>query len=180
MGEVVAMTRYLRFFAFFGVPFSLLLGLNHSPFFHVGKFLDGVLEGLLFAAFVAVVDAWMTRATRRRLNAKGIAFTNMNPRQERHLQLSTSPSIALQACVRVVKDMPKMKIVAIDSATGSVTADTVMSWRSVGERIIVEVRPDGGGSRIRITSAPFLPIAFLDGGKGAENVGTLLRELTAA
>ena len=173
------MTKYLRFFAFFGVPFSLLLALPYSPSSRP-SFLNVVVEGLLFTAFVAIVDAWMTLGARRRLAAKGIAVSSMNPRQEQYLQISTSPSIALQACVRAVRKMPNVKLVAIDSENGSLKAETYISWRSLGERMVVEVRSDGGGSRIRVTSVPIWPMTFLDGGKGAENVGQLLRELTAA
>jgi hypothetical protein len=178
MEEVAAMTRYLQFFAFFGVPFSLLFALPYSPSSHP-SFLNNVVEGLLFVAFMAVVDAWITRRARRRLEAKGITVSRMNPRQEQFLHISTSSGVAFQSCVRVVRKMPGIKIVAIDSREGSVTADTCMSWRSFGERMVVQVRPVGGGSRIRVTSVPIWPIALLDGGKGAENVGMVLRELSA-
>ncbi len=55
-----------------------------------------------------------------------------------------------------------------------------MTWKSFGERVTVRVSPDGAGSKINIASVPLLPTTMVDGGKGVENVETVLKELSAA
>lgn len=174
------MINYLKFVVIFGVTFGVFMGLmgafgNHNDALYVGA-----IQGLFFGAFMAAWMVWWTRRSRLRLAAKGIAVASMHPRQERQLQMSVPPTAALEVCIRALNQVPKARIVATNSVAGTVMARIGMTWRSFGERVTITVSPDSAGSRITIASTPLLPTTMVDGGKGVENVETVLKELSTA
>jgi hypothetical protein len=173
------MINFLKFFAIFGVPFGAMMAVWRS-FTHDDTLAYGVFQGVFFGVVMATWAVWWTRRNRRRLEAKGFSAGNMQPRQERQLLMSAPVDVALDACVRVLKAVPKARAVTTDMASGTAVARIGMTWRSFGERMTVTVRPEGAGSRVTISSVPLVPTTYLDGGKGSENVETVLRGLSVA
>lgn len=175
-GRSRALTSYLKSVVIFGVPFGVMAWLMGSLGERANT-LHYMAQGLLFGAGMGAWALWWTRRNRRRLEEKGIQAEDMAPRQEREIQVSLPPEVALDACVRVLKQISKAKVLATDASTGICTAQTGVTWRSFGERITTKVYAEGPGSRIRISSVPRMPTAMLDGGRGLENVETVRKSL---
>ncbi|GAA4695719.1 hypothetical protein GCM10023215_37010 [Pseudonocardia yuanmonensis] len=157
-----------------GVPFGLFWGvivaLQDGPVGDAGPaayaILAGasVVAGVLFGAAMALVLGHL---------------------QERAVQQSGVPGVVAYGTVRAAVPGPEVLARVAEAAAllpgGRVTAvdagrallRTGVSWRSWGERVEVEVLPQGPAARVVLRSRPLVPFTLVDQGRNAENVARL-------
>lgn len=145
------------------------LGHFHLPYV-VGI---GVVMGSLFGGAMA----WTASRSARRLKAQGIDPGNMEPDQDRSVEVVGTLATVHEASRRALLTLNKLKLLKDDSLTGQLDARTGGSWRSFGENITVRITGDGPNATVHISTRPRLSTTTTDGGKGVENVGLFVRSL---
>jgi hypothetical protein len=166
------MIRFLKYAIGFGAPFALFTGI-FGAYAGDRALRAAVVSGVLFGTLMAAWLMWYLRRHRLRLEARGIEASNMRPRQSREIELSLPPQQALKRCADAIRALPRSRAVVVDAQAGTIAARMAMTFRSFGERLVVTVLPAGGGSLVRIESAPVIPTTVFDYGKGLENVETV-------
>lgn len=68
----------------------------------------------------------------------------------------------------------KFKLVSQDDAAHVMEVKTGISLRSWGEKLRIELAPEGSGTRVSVSSASRLKTTLIDYGKNNENVNAIL------
>ena len=133
----------------------------------------GVATGLLFTAGVFV-----THVRLGRIKAGGRV---PDVSQSEEVVLKVGPESSRSVVESAFRELGVRRISVSGGPPLIVSARTSASWKSWGETVIGTVTPMADGrSVVRIESRPLLPIAFVDYGKGAENVGRCIEALRSA
>jgi hypothetical protein len=170
----VASSSTLKVFFATAIPFGAAMALPRLGHFHLPYVIGmGVVMGSLFGGAMA----WSASRSARRLKAEGIDPGNMEPAQDRSVEVVGSLTTVHEASRQALLTLKKLKIVKDNSQTGELDARTGVSWRSHGENITVRITGDGPHATVHISTRPRLSTTTTDGGKGAENVGLFVRSL---
>jgi hypothetical protein len=149
-----------------------------------GHYLLAVGAGTASGAIGGISIAWLNGRGARRLARQGIVATNLAPIQERQIDVALSQTAAIDASVRALLRIPKLRIVSEDEATGQINARVGATFESFGEIVTVVLIPVGvGTTRVTIRSEPRVSTTSVDYGKAVQNVETfvrLLRETASA
>ena len=163
------MIRFLKYTIGFGAPFGLFTGI-FGAYSGANALRGAVVSGILFGALMAAWLMWYLRRHRLRIESRGIAASDMRPRQSREIEVPLPTQQALDRCADAIRALPRARAVVVDAQAGTIAARMAMTFRSFGERLWVKVVPAGGGSLVRIESTPIIPTTVFDYGKGLENV----------
>lgn len=139
----------------------------------------GVAFGLslIYFFFLGVPLALlMNRFDRPRRQGNGLVATPWVPASTKvSIQLPTSKDESFARALDAATGLPDASISKADSAKGLIKATFGLTWRSAGERLHVQVRPNGlGGTTLVVRSKPKLPTTMFDGGKNRDNVERFL------
>jgi hypothetical protein len=149
-------------------------------FFQVfqGHILVGLVGGVVGGAVAGGALAWITSISERNLARRGIVVTNMDPVQERSVEVQRSAAMAFEASRTALMHIPKARIVEENRETGELQARIGMTMRSFGETLTVQIVSCGDNcSKVSIRSVPRMKTTQADYGKGVENVEVFLRQL---
>ena len=97
----------------------------------------------------------------------------MGKKAESFEVLPYSVDAVWDALVRAL-DGSKFKVVSSDAAARTVELKTGVSLRSWGEKLRVELAPEGEGTKLSVRSAAKLGTTLFDYGKNAENVRSIV------
>jgi hypothetical protein len=147
-------------------------------YFRTGR-LMAVVPGLVAGAIFGAGMAWYTARAESRLLKKGFDVGTMDPIQERRVVLDRSFPEAFKDAKDALQAIPKLKIKEMDSAAGSITASVGTTMRSFGEKVTLILSPTEGGTIVTISSQPRMTGTDADGGKGVENVESIVQLLIA-
>lgn len=160
-----------------GLPFGIAMGVAFSiQHGSLNAALAGVLSGIPFGALMAFY-LWRNE---RRLRKFGIDATDMSPTQTRTIELSATPTEALERARQALQSIPRLKVASIQESAESLSARTRPGWHCFGEDIAVQVVGRDGGCTVTVTSTPRVRSTTVDGGKGLENVEYFARALRGA
>ena len=172
------MNLYIKILLVAGIPFGVIMGwmygvgsLGGSGGLSVGL-KSGLMHGLLFGFFMSLfLGIFQKMKTKRMSSKKG---DDVGPNQTRTVTINDSVDSAFEKCVKAL-GIIKAKVTETNKESGSITANTSMSWKSFGEEIkIVLNKADGGKTQVTVSSAPKLKITLVDYGKGHQNVTSLI------
>ncbi|HEV2068180.1 MAG TPA: hypothetical protein VGR26_00130 [Acidimicrobiales bacterium] len=100
---------------------------------------------------------------------------------ERTAALAVPLERAFDCVLAAVSMIPRSRITRADREMGVVEARVRMTWRSWGERILIELQPTGSsGTSVVVRSVPVLGLTIADYGKNRENVDAVVARLRAA
>jgi hypothetical protein len=144
-------------------------------FQHPGVFalLGGVAAGLLFGLGAACFR-WLGE---KRLKARVLNAEDMNPTQDRTIQLPLDSTAALQKAKDALAAIRNIKNDSIQIAPNQITAITGTTGKIFGEQITVDITSSGAGPLVRIRSRPKVATTTAAYGKGRENVEVFARAL---
>jgi len=160
---------------------AVMAGLGLSQGFRVGFSPRLILITVAVSAGGALIAGaaltWMSRRGAVRLAREGFSVTNMDPIQERLVDVALDAAAAFEASLAALQVIPKFRIVREDGDAGEIDGRTGMSWRSFGELVTVRVaRVDKVHARITIRSEPATR-QKVDYGKSVESVELFLRQI---
>jgi len=125
----------------------------------------GLIFGLLMTAGFAVAERLLS------LDRKdGASQERVNHCAS--VELECSREAAYQACLASLQAIGRRYTIKLDDATGGILrVRTSMSWKSVGEVVVLYLKPSASkGIQVQICSRPVLPTTMFDYGINAENV----------
>jgi hypothetical protein len=157
------------------IPFGIAMAIprfgHFSAIYTLGT---GVILGALFGASMV----WLNDRGVRRLTAQGIDPGNMEPSQEKSVEVVGGVAAVHDACRRALLKLRKVRLTRDNPVTGELDAKTGFTWESFGESISVRIAGDGPNATVHVTSRPRLSTVTSDiYGKNVENVALFLRHL---
>jgi hypothetical protein len=82
---------------------------------------------------------------------------------------------AYQRCLNATDALPGSKVKSADEAANRVELKTKMSMKSWGEKVALELSPEGEGvTKVQVTSKPSVPVTMADYGKNQSNVNDVV------
>ncbi|MCE0765478.1 hypothetical protein LWC35_21605 [Pseudonocardia kujensis] len=157
-----------------GVPFGLfwgvLVALQGGPGADAGPAGYGILAGAsivagaLFGLVMALVLGHLQDRAARRTGTAGVVAQST-------VRAAVSGPEVLARVGEAAALLPGGRVTAVDADRALLR--TGVTWRSWGERIEIEVRPQGPASRVVLRSRPLVPFTLVDQGRNAENVARL-------
>jgi hypothetical protein len=157
-----------------GVPFGLfwggLVALQGGPgddadaAGYVILAVASVVAGTLFGLVMTLVLGRLQDRAARRTGVAGVAA-------QRVVRAAVSGPEVLARAGQAAAVLPRGRLTAVDADRALLRAG--VSWRSWGERIEIEVRPEGPAARVVLRSRPLVPFTLVDQGRNAENVAAL-------
>jgi hypothetical protein len=161
-----AVRHYALMFVVYSVLFGVLMGIDSR------SVLTGVLEGVIFGLLMSAVLGWRERAAQRKHGGK------VGPRQEVTLRMDCDPARLRTCALEALRALPARVKSSADAQ--KLLAVTGVTWRSWGERVSVELRPEDGLTTAVVRSDPRLIITVVDYGKSSSNVETVAAALRSA
>jgi len=161
-----------------GIATGLTFGLAMATY---GYFSTGTLTSVLINALGGVLFgatmAFFNSRGERRLKARGIEATDLNPVQLRKLLYPGTPQEAMEAARLALSSLRKVKKVTEAATPPQLKAKTGITFESFGEVISVELTPTTEGTIVDVSSKPRISSTQMDMGKGVENVETVVNFL---
>jgi hypothetical protein len=88
---------------------------------------------------------------------------------------------AYQRCLGATEALPGSKVKSADEAANRIELKTKMSMKSWGEKVALELSPEGeGATSVHVSSKPSVPITMADYGKNQANVNDVVGWLRGA
>ncbi|MCE3550963.1 hypothetical protein LWC33_05765 [Pseudonocardia sp. RS11V-5] len=157
-----------------GVPFGLfwgvLVALQGGPGETAGPAGYGILAvasilaGVLFGLVMALVLGHLQDRAARRTGVAGVLA-------RRDVRAAVSAAEVLARAGEAAALLPGGRLTAVDADRALLR--TGVTWRSWGERVEIEVRPQGPAALVALRSRPLVPFTLVDQGRNAENVAVL-------
>jgi hypothetical protein len=146
-----------------------------------GRIWAALISGLGGGIVVGGILAWFSRLGEQKLAQQGIAAANMDPVQERSIEVQQSAAVAFDASRAALLHIPKLRISQENREAGEMEARVGMTMRSFGEIVSIRiVSCSDNRSMVSIRSVPRMKTTQADYGKGIENVELILRQIRAA
>jgi hypothetical protein len=149
-----------------------------------------LFQGRIWAAAISGVAggivaggglAWLSYLGERKLAKQDIRTVNMDPVQERAVEVQYSTAVAFAASRAALLQIPRLRISQENKQAGEMEAHVGMTMRSFGEIVSVRVVSCGDNrSRVSIRNVPRMKTTKADYGKGIENLEVFLRQMRAA
>lgn len=88
---------------------------------------------------------------------------------------------AYQRCLNAAEAIPRASLKSAEEDEGRITLKVPISFKSWGERVVLQLREAGGGSAtsVEVASRASVPVTLADYGKNAQNVQQVVDWLTA-
>ena len=171
----------MKYFLLTGTTFALVWGLLNlpdivilGPFFYLGMVLLG---GFLFGGGMIIWAYFFDFKKIDQLPYKNEYDTN-SVRHEKIVDLKMSSEKAFESVKKSIEHLERGEIENIDPSMGIVEAranKTIL--KSLKNRVTINMRSNGEGTRVRIKSGPSSPVAIMDSGQNMINVETIKRYL---
>jgi hypothetical protein len=99
----------------------------------------------------------------------------MTKRAEQTLTLSLPLSDVYQRCLGAAEAVPKSKLKRADEVASKVELRTKVSLKTFGEKIELELSPEGeGATRVHVSSKAIVPTTLVDYGRNQRNVNSVV------
>ncbi len=154
-----------------GIRDGLCAGISYGLLFGLG---GGVSYGSLLALSLGGLD----QASIKRLNPDYSEML-LGLHQVQVFTVRRSFDEAFEACISSVLELRKCQITQQNKEIGAIRADTGMTWKSFGEKIMLTVSSaDDHTCTVTISSKPRIPTALMDYGKNVENMRLIIDSLS--
>lgn len=157
-----------------GVPFGLFWGVivavQDGPVADAGPaayaILAGasVVAGALFGLVMALVLGHLQDRAAQRTGVAGVVAQGA-------VRAAVPGPEVLARVAEAAALLPGGRLAAVDGSRALLR--TGVSWRSWGERVEIEVLPQGPAARVVLRSRPLVPFTLVDQGRNADNVARL-------
>ena len=148
---------------FFGLGMGVVYSFENQNF--ISSAVAGVIAGILFGLLIAV----FSYLADKKLQKKGVLFTESGVNQCRELTLQNPGFDLLKIFKEAISSVKKCKIVKEEGSF--ITAKTGFSWKSFGEVITISSKSMSDTEVvIKISSRPSLKTTIVDYSKNLENV----------
>ena len=167
------MNFYTKLFLGTGIPYGFIMGC----FFGlrsglIAGILLGMLSGLFFGFFMALVLGLF-----HKMQTKGISSgkgDHVGPNQSRTISLEIPIETAFGKCLQSLNTI-KAKVTHKDESQGLIQATTGMSWKSIGEKINIQLSRNGNNkAEVTVSSSSKWVTTLVDYGKGYQNVTSII------
>jgi len=170
---------YLKLFLFFTITFGGCMGTfayfgSHS----ISKGLaSGIFAGLFYGTFMTIILGLKHHSSIKSIEPTyGESVSNVN--QVRTITIKENTNRTYDLCKQALQDLKTCHITKEDRRLGHLHAQTGMTWKSFGERMMLDIAPaNNNETKITISSKPKFGGTLIDYGKNAENVQLILNAL---